>query len=71
VTNDSKKARTEILNRLLDQSLELVSVVKEASRNILLPIFLFHKAAKKLNSTRACTEFNSSSKNIHLVAQSF
>jgi hypothetical protein len=32
-TNERRKAETEILTRLSEQSLELVSVVKEASRN--------------------------------------
>jgi hypothetical protein len=39
-----RKAGTEILLRLSEQSLELVTVFKEAGRDLLI-IFLFHKAA--------------------------
>ncbi len=38
-----RKARTSILKRLSDQSLELVTVFKEANRDLIV-IFLFHKA---------------------------
>jgi hypothetical protein len=43
---EQRKAEIEILMRLLEVSLELISVFKEASRNFTI-IFLFHKAAKK------------------------
>ena len=47
-TNESEEHRTEILKRLLEQSLELVfqSVFKEAGRNFLI-IFLYNKTDYK------------------------
>jgi hypothetical protein len=41
-----RKAGTEILMRLSEQSLEVVNVFRESRRSFII-IFLFHKAANK------------------------
>jgi hypothetical protein len=51
----AKKEGTEIMMRLSERSLELVTVFKEASRDLII-VFLFHKEARKLKTICVSTE---------------